>query len=120
MPLATVQIWEGVDRARKQKLIEALRAAMIKYGGLDPEEIYIVVQDLSRDSYTIKNVLSSEDTLTCATVRGCSFSGQEGCLLKQGKNCWETDHGCPLNPCAGKHDECNFFRHVQLMEVVNQ
>lgn len=118
MPLATVQIWEGPDREKKQKLIEAVRRAMITYGGLKPEEIYIVVQDLSRRDYIIREVFSSEDALTCATVRGCPSSDQEGCLLKQGINCWETGHGCPLNPCGGNHNECNFFRHVQLMQVV--
>ncbi|WP_406677087.1 tautomerase family protein [Moorella sp. ACPs] len=74
MPLATIQIWEGPDRQRKQKLIEAVRQAMITYGGLKPEEIYIVVQDLARHNYTIKEVYSSEDALTCATVCGCTSS----------------------------------------------
>jgi len=53
MPLAQLYIAEGRDQAKKKALMEKVTQAFIDALGAPPESVWVTVQEVSRDHWSI-------------------------------------------------------------------
>ena len=60
MPVITVQMYEGRTADQKRALVEAITRAMVDIAKSNPEQVNVIIQDVSRSNWGMNGKLVSE------------------------------------------------------------
>lgn len=60
MPIIQVHMFEGRTLDQKRKLVASMTDAVVKSLDVKPEDVRIILQDMSRQDYSIGGVLAAD------------------------------------------------------------